>query len=93
MHTLDPPYAHNDLKPGNILLLNKKDEVPVAMIMDFGSAAPARRSVRSRADALAVQVSLLVMNTRVTDVSVVATYKHACNDYLNHTIVAYTCNN
>ncbi|KAI5069961.1 hypothetical protein GOP47_0014304 [Adiantum capillus-veneris] len=55
MHALDPPYAHNDLKPGNILLLNKSDEVPVAMIMDFGSAAPARRSVRSRAEALAVQ--------------------------------------
>lgn len=55
MHTLDPPYAHNDLKPGNVLLLNRKDESPVAVIMDFGSAAPARRSVRSRSEAVAVQ--------------------------------------
>lgn len=54
MHTLDPPYAHNDLKPGNVLLLNQKDEVPVAMIMDFGSAAPARRPIRSRIEALAL---------------------------------------
>ncbi|MCO5561871.1 hypothetical protein L7F22_015496 [Adiantum nelumboides] len=55
MHTLDPPYAHNDLKPGNILLLNRTDEVPVAMIMDFGSATTARRSIQSRAEALALQ--------------------------------------
>ncbi|KAH7278331.1 hypothetical protein KP509_38G036300 [Ceratopteris richardii] len=55
MHSLDPPYAHNDLKPANILLPNKKDDNPVVMIMDFGSATPARRCIRSRAEALAVQ--------------------------------------
>lgn len=55
MHTLDPPYAHNDLKPGNVLLAKRKGQAPLAVIMDFGSAAPSRKSIRSRPEALAVQ--------------------------------------
>lgn len=55
MHTLDPPYAHNDLKPGNVLLTKRKDQAPLAVIMDFGSAAPARRPIRSRSQALELQ--------------------------------------
>ena len=57
MHASDPPYAHNDLKPGNVLFSSKKGDLPVAIVMDFGSAAPARRSIRSRSEALALQVS------------------------------------
>lgn len=56
MHTHDPPYAHNDLKPGNVLLLLPKNEPPVAVIMDFGSAGPARRELQNRKEAMAVQV-------------------------------------
>eukprot|EP00249_Psilotum_nudum_P013388 c24303_g1_i2 orf=259-891(-) len=55
MHTCDPPYAHNDLKPGNILLSNRRNQPPMAVIMDFGSATPARKHVRSRSEALGLQ--------------------------------------
>lgn len=56
MHTHDPPYAHNDLKPGNVLLIKRPNQPPKAVIMDFGSATPAQKQVRSRAEALVVQV-------------------------------------
>jgi serine/threonine kinase 16 len=56
MHTYDPPYAHNDLKPGNVLLIKRSNQPPKVVIMDFGSATPARKQVRSRAEALVVQV-------------------------------------
>ncbi|KAJ3677517.1 hypothetical protein LUZ60_003241 [Juncus effusus] len=55
MHSYDPSYAHNDVKPGNILLTNKKLQDPVAILMDFGSTRPARKQIRSRSDALQLQ--------------------------------------
>ncbi|KAI4326593.1 hypothetical protein MLD38_031891 [Melastoma candidum] len=55
MHNLDPPYAHNDVKPGNILITNIKGHHPLAILMDFGSARPARREIRSRTEALQLQ--------------------------------------
>uniref|UniRef100_A0A6N2NI07 non-specific serine/threonine protein kinase n=1 Tax=Salix viminalis TaxID=40686 RepID=A0A6N2NI07_SALVM len=36
MHNLDPPYAHNDVKPGNVLLTHRKGQSPLAILMDFG---------------------------------------------------------
>ncbi|KAI7755713.1 hypothetical protein M8C21_012264 [Ambrosia artemisiifolia] len=55
LHTLDPPYAHNDVKPGNVLLTHRKGQPPLAILMDFGSARPARRQIRSRSEALQLQ--------------------------------------
>lgn len=56
MHTHDPPYAHNDMKPGNVLLSLPRNHPPNAVIMDFGSARPARRKIENRKQALTVQV-------------------------------------
>ena len=56
MHNLDPPYAHNDVKPGNVVLTHRKGQPPLAILMDFGSARPARRQIRSRSEALQLQV-------------------------------------
>ncbi|XP_020268180.1 serine/threonine-protein kinase 16-like isoform X2 [Asparagus officinalis] len=55
MHNFDPPYAHNDVKPGNVLIAHRKGQPPVAILMDFGSTKPARRQIRSRAEALQLQ--------------------------------------
>ncbi|KVH87834.1 serine/threonine-protein kinase 16-like [Cynara cardunculus var. scolymus] len=55
LHTLDPPYAHNDVKPGNVLLTHRKGQPPLAILMDFGSARPARKQIRSRSEALQLQ--------------------------------------
>ncbi|KAF3971316.1 hypothetical protein ACB098_04G088000 [Castanea mollissima] len=55
MHNLDPPYAHNDIKPGNVVLTHRKGQPPLAILMDFGSARPARRQIRSRSEALQLQ--------------------------------------
>lgn len=55
MHNLDPPYAHNDVKPGNVLLTHRKGQPPLAILMDFGSARPARKQIRSRSEALQLQ--------------------------------------
>lgn len=41
-HSHDPPYAHRDIKPHNILL--EKDFTPI--LMDLGSVAPARVTIR-----------------------------------------------
>lgn len=56
MHSFDPPYAHNDVKPGNVLIKHRKGQAPLAVLMDFGSARPARRQIQSRAEALQLQV-------------------------------------
>ena len=56
MHSLEPPYAHNDVKPGNVLLTRRKGQTPLAILMDFGSARPARKQIRSRQEALQLQV-------------------------------------
>ncbi|RRT83903.1 hypothetical protein BHE74_00002461 [Ensete ventricosum] len=55
MHSFDPPYAHNDVKPGNVLITHKKGQPPLAILMDFGSARPARKEIRSRSEALQLQ--------------------------------------
>ncbi|KAK4781676.1 hypothetical protein SAY86_015778 [Trapa natans] len=55
MHTLEPPYAHNDVKPGNVLITHKKGHIPLAILMDFGSTRLARREIRSRSEALQLQ--------------------------------------
>ncbi|KAG7944371.1 hypothetical protein I3843_15G097700 [Carya illinoinensis] len=59
MHNLDPPYAHNDVKPGNVLITHIKGKPPLAILMDFGSARPARKQIRSRSEALQLQVLFL----------------------------------
>lgn len=63
MHNLDPPYAHNDVKPGNVLLTRKKDQPPLAVLMDFGSACLARRQIRSRSEALQLQVLICLFSS------------------------------
>ncbi|KAK4750778.1 hypothetical protein SAY87_004260 [Trapa incisa] len=55
MHSLEPPYAHNDVKPGNALVTRRKGKPPLAILMDFGSARPAKREIRSRSEALNLQ--------------------------------------
>jgi len=55
MHGLDPPYVHNDIKPGNVLITHRKGQTPIAILMDFGSARPARKQIRSRSEALQLQ--------------------------------------
>lgn len=35
MHSLETPYAHNDVKPGNVLLTHRKGKPPLAVLMDF----------------------------------------------------------
>lgn len=55
MHSLEPPYAHNDVKPGNILITRRKGQPPLAILMDFGSARPARKQIHSRSEALQLQ--------------------------------------
>ncbi|KAL8130277.1 hypothetical protein V2J09_019432 [Rumex salicifolius] len=55
MHSLDTPYAHNDVKPANVLITHVKGQSPLAILMDFGSAGPARRQIRSRSEALQLQ--------------------------------------
>lgn len=61
MHNLDPPYAHNDVKPGNVLLTHRKGQPPLAILMDFGSARPARKQIRSRSEALQLQVCTMLV--------------------------------
>ncbi|KAG6537156.1 hypothetical protein ZIOFF_002241 [Zingiber officinale] len=55
MHSFDPPYAHNDVKPGNVLITHRKGQPPIAILMDFGSARPARKEIRSRSESLQLQ--------------------------------------
>ncbi|KAL2935480.1 Serine/threonine-protein kinase 16 [Bienertia sinuspersici] len=55
MHQFEPPYAHNDVKPGNVLISHRKGQAPRAILMDFGSARPARKQIQSRAEALQLQ--------------------------------------
>ncbi|XP_057517389.1 uncharacterized protein LOC130798427 [Amaranthus tricolor] len=55
MHNFVPPYAHNDVKPGNVLITHRTGQAPLAILMDFGSARPARRQIQSRAEALQLE--------------------------------------
>lgn len=51
MHNHDPPYAHRDLKPGNVML--SEDGTPV--VMDLGSATRGRVHVGNLREATALQ--------------------------------------
>lgn len=54
MHSFDPPYAHNGVKPDNVLITQRKQS-HLAILMDFESAGPARKTIRSQAEALQLQ--------------------------------------
>ena len=56
MHSFEPPYSHNDIKPGNVLLEEKNPGNFAAVLMDFGSTRIARQKVDSRKKALEIQV-------------------------------------
>ncbi|CAD6219906.1 unnamed protein product [Miscanthus lutarioriparius] len=55
MHSFDPPYAHNGVKPDNVLITQRKEQSHLAILMDFESAGPARKTIRSQAEALQLQ--------------------------------------
>ncbi|KAI8995008.1 Pkinase-domain-containing protein [Pilobolus umbonatus] len=46
------PWAHRDIKPGNVLLA---DDGETPILMDFGSACPARIPIETRQEALSQQ--------------------------------------
>ena len=46
------PFAHRDMKPGNVMIAD--DGSPI--LMDFGSAIPARIKIETRSQALLQQV-------------------------------------
>ena len=75
MHGLDPPYAHNDVKPGNVLITHRKGQPPLAILMDFGSARPARKQIRSRSEALQLQV----LFSSYTPTQHTCTHAHLCS--------------
>lgn len=55
MHSHDPPYAHRDLKPGNVLLDEFSADGERAVLMDMGSAQLARATPDTRNKALEIQ--------------------------------------
>lgn len=57
LHNHEPPHAHRDVKPGNVLVrLSNQEEgdrkVEKVVLTDLGSCRPARMYIRSRRDAL-----------------------------------------
>ena len=50
-HNHSPAWAHMDIKPGNVLLDSRGKPV----LMDFGSTSIARKTPKSRSDALRIQ--------------------------------------
>uniref|UniRef100_A0A7N0VCP3 non-specific serine/threonine protein kinase n=1 Tax=Kalanchoe fedtschenkoi TaxID=63787 RepID=A0A7N0VCP3_KALFE len=55
MHSFDPPYAHNDVHPGNVIITRKKGLAPLARLMDFETARPARKQMNSPQEAQQLQ--------------------------------------
>ncbi|CAM8895032.1 unnamed protein product [Rhodiola kirilowii] len=55
MHSFDPPYAHNDVHPGNIIIARKKGQAPIAKLMDFETARAARKQISSPEEAQKLQ--------------------------------------
>lgn len=51
MHDHKPPFAHRDLKPDNVM--TQEDGTPV--VMDLGSAAPARLEIKTAREASSLQ--------------------------------------
>jgi hypothetical protein len=70
MHSFDPPYAHNAVKPDNVLITQRKELPHIAILMDFESAGPARRAIRSEAEALLLQVPLYLKMQKISVVHV-----------------------
>lgn len=54
MHNFNPRYAHNDVKPGNVLISSTGSGFHV-VLMDFGSVTLSRRQIRTRQEALELQ--------------------------------------
>jgi hypothetical protein len=60
MHIYDPPYAHNDVKHSNIVLITRcKGQAPVATLMYLGSARPSRKEIRSHRGVTVGSLSML----------------------------------
>ncbi|CAA6661495.1 unnamed protein product [Spirodela intermedia] len=55
MHSHDPPYAHNSIKPDNIMISPRPGQEPLAILMDFETTRPGKKAIRSRAEALQLQ--------------------------------------
>ena len=53
-HHQEPPLAHRDISPGNVLL-REEEGIRRAILMDFGSTAPARVKTDSYSDCVKLQ--------------------------------------
>lgn len=51
MHSHNPPYAHRDIKPGNVMI----DDNGIPILMDLGSVNKARVEIKNRSEAQALQ--------------------------------------
>ena len=58
MHNHDPPYAHNNIGPHNIIIAPRSGQEPLAILMNFSASTPAKKAIRSRAEALKLQVNI-----------------------------------
>lgn len=54
-HNHNPPLAHRDISPANILIKEDDTNILRGVIMDFGSTANARPSVETYSDCVALQ--------------------------------------
>lgn len=61
MHSQDLPYAHNNIKPDNIMIAPRPGQEPLAILMDYEATTPAKKAIRSRAEALQLQVNIEII--------------------------------